>query len=61
MHIQHLWYRTLISDESQKLAINGGLGCSIVVARETMSISSYIKTKDTNANFVSRQRGNGSE
>ena len=48
MHVQPLWDRTLISDESQnfsqKLAIDGGLGCSIVVARETMSISSYIKT-----------------
>ena len=44
MHIQPLWDRILITDESQKLAIDGGLGCSIVVARETMSISSYIKT-----------------
>ena len=44
MHVQPLWDRTLISDESQKLAIDGGLGCSIAVARETMSISSYIKT-----------------
>ena len=44
MHVQPLWDRTLISDESQKLAIDGALGCAIVVARETMSISSYIKT-----------------
>ena len=44
MHVQLLWDRTLISDESQKVAIDRGLGCSIVVARETMSISSYIKT-----------------
>ena len=44
MHVQLLWDRTLISDESQKLATDRGLGCSIVVARETMSISSYIKT-----------------
>ena len=44
MHVQLLLDRTLISDKSQKLAIDGGLGCSIVVALETMSISSYIKT-----------------
>ena len=35
---------TLISDESQKLAIDGELGHSVDVARETMSISSCMKT-----------------
>ena len=44
MHDQPLWGLALISDESQKLAIDGGLGCSVDVARETMSISSCIKT-----------------
>ena len=43
MHVQPLWGQTLITNESQKLAIDGGLGCSIVVVRETMSISSCIK------------------
>ena len=44
MHDQPLWGWTLISDESQKLAIDGGLGCSVDVARETMSILSCMKT-----------------
>ena len=44
MHDQPLWGLALISDESQKLAIDGGLGCSVDVAREIMHISSCIKT-----------------
>ena len=44
MHDQPLWGLALISDESQKLAIDGGLGCSVDAARETMRISSCIKT-----------------
>ena len=44
MHDQPLWGLALISDESQKLAIDGGLGCSADVAGETMRISSFLKT-----------------
>ena len=44
MYVQPLWGWTLISDEYQKLAIDGGLGCSVDVARETMSILSCMKT-----------------
>ena len=44
MHDQPLWGLALISDEFQKLAIDGGLGCSVDVAHEIMHILSCIKT-----------------
>ena len=56
MQVQPLWDQTLVTNESQKLAIDGGLGCSIVVARETTRFGDPERLSRTKNSCIIRRK-----